>query len=154
LISGGIDNGRIRVTQDAVEALHETEASLVCVGTPSRRNGSLDMAMIGQVATQIGTALGDKDAPHLVIFRSTVMPGTVNNTLVPILEETSGKRVDIDFDVCFNPEFLREGTSVKDFFNPPFTVVGIRYPEVADKVQALYQQVQAPFLTTTVEVAE
>jgi GDP-mannose 6-dehydrogenase len=154
LITQTVRSEQLRVTQDGTEAVHETEASLVCVGTPSRRNGSLDTSVICQVATQIGSALKGKKSSHLVIVRSTMLPGTVNNTLVPLLQDASGKQADVDFDVCFNPEFLREGTSLKDFYNPPFTVVGTRQPQVASRVQPLYQRVQAPFLTTTVEAAE
>jgi GDP-mannose 6-dehydrogenase len=154
LIREGVANGRIRVTSDSMEGVIETEASLVCVGTPSRRDGSLDTSVVCEVMKQIGSALKEKKSSHLLIVRSTLLPGTVNQTIVPLLQESSGKRVDEDFDVCFNPEFLREGTSVKDFYNPPFTVVGTRRPEVATSVQALYHQVEAPLLTTTVEVAE
>jgi GDP-mannose 6-dehydrogenase len=154
LIDEGVRTGGIRVTNDAVEAILETPVSLVCVGTPSRRNGSLDTSIVMQVAAQIGTALKDKKSHHLVVFRSTVLPKTVNQTLVPLLHESSNRRVDVDFDVCFNPEFLREGTSVKDFYHPPFTVVGVRHPRVASKLQAVYEKVQGPFLTTTVEAAE
>jgi GDP-mannose 6-dehydrogenase len=158
LIGEGVRNGRIRVTHEAAEAIGATEASLVCVGTPSRRNGSLDMAIVCQVAGEIGTALAKKADHHLVIFRSTVLPGTVNNTLIPILEETSGRKVDLHFDVCFNPEFLRESTSVKDFYDPPFTVVGVRNSQRASRaatmVQTIYEKVQAPFLTSSIEAAE
>jgi GDP-mannose 6-dehydrogenase len=154
LIAQGMQSGCLQVTNDAMEAVYNTEVSLICVGTPSQRNGSLDTTAIRHVAAQVGTALKGKDAPHLVIFRSTVLPGTVNHTLIPVLEDTSGKRVDRDFDVCFNPEFLREGTSLKDFYHPPFTVVGLRRGPVAAIVQQIYQQVQAPLLTTTIEAAE
>ena len=154
LVADGVQSGRLQVTHDFSQAIHETEASLVCVGTPSRRNGSLDTSVVCQVATQIGSALKEKTSSHLVIVRSTMLPGTVNNTIVPLLQNASGKQADVDFDVCFNPEFLREGTSLKDFYNPPFTVVGTRQPQAASGVQSLYQRVQAPFLTTTVEAAE
>jgi GDP-mannose 6-dehydrogenase len=158
LVNEGVRGGRIRVTHDANEAISSTEASLVCVGTPSRRNGSLDISVVCQVTAEIAAALRNKVGRHLVIFRSTVLPGTVNHTLIPILEENSGKRVDSDFDVCFNPEFLRESTSVKDFYNPPFTVVGVRNHEVPSRaatlVQTVYEKVRAPFLTTSVEAAE
>jgi GDP-mannose 6-dehydrogenase len=158
LVSEGVRRGRIRVTGNAGEAVELSEASLVCVGTPSRRNGSLDMSIACQVASEIGAALKSKASHHLVIVRSTVLAGTVNRTLVPILEECSEKKVDLDFDVCFNPEFLREGSSVKDFYAPPFTVVGIRQQDAesrsASMVRSIYRGVQAPFLTTSVEAAE
>lgn len=154
MIKDGVGTGRIQVTSDSVEAIKATDASLICVGTPSRRNGSLDMSIVCQVSREIGAALRQKQEAHLIIVRSTVLPGTVNKTLVPILEEEAGKQVNREFDVCFNPEFLREGTSVRDFYSPPFTVVGVRRSEVAAQVQAIYQEVRAEFLTTTVEAAE
>lgn len=154
LIETVVQSGRLRVTNDPAEAVRHTTVSMICVGTPSQRNGSLDTTAICKVATQIGTALQDKTSPHLVMFRSTVLPGTVNDLLVPLLVEASGKQVDRDFDVCFNPEFLREGTSLKDFYHPPFTVVGLRRAAVAAIVQTIYAPVQAPFLTTTVAAAE
>jgi len=154
LIKAGVENSRIQVTNNSTCAVHETDASLICVGTPSRRDGSLDIGVVCEVVSQIGMALRDKSHPHLVIVRSTMLPGTVNKTLVPLLERTSGKVVDGDVDICFNPEFLREGTSLKDFYNPPFTVVGARTPKAASLVQPLYAAVKAPFLTTSIESAE
>jgi GDP-mannose 6-dehydrogenase len=158
LVSDGVRRGRIRVTDSAGAAVQMSEASLICVGTPSSRNGSLDMSIVRQVASEIGAALRTKMGDHLVIVRSTVLPGTVTGTLIPILEECSGKKVDVDFGVCFNPEFLREGSSVKDFYAPPFTVVGVRQPDAESRsasiVQSIYGNVQAPFITTSVEAAE
>jgi GDP-mannose 6-dehydrogenase len=154
LIRKGVLSGKIQVTSDGTQAIHDTEVSLICVGTPSRRNGSLDMAVISKVAAQIGAALKNKSSEHLIIFRSTLLPGSVSGTLIPILEQESGKKTGKGFDVCFNPEFLREGTSVKDFYNPPFTVVGLRRSEIADRVSMLYSSIQAPLMVTTIEVAE
>ncbi len=154
LIQKGVESGAIRVTNDGTQAFHETEVSLVCVGTPSRRDGSLDTATISRVAAQIGAAIKNDSTRHLIIIRSTLLPGSVSGMLIPIMEAESGKKVNRDFDVCFNPEFLREGTSVKDFYNPPFTVVGVNRPEVADRVAPLYHSIQSPFLVTSIEAAE
>lgn len=153
-IADGVRQGRIRALHDCALAVADTDASLICVGTPSQRNGGLDLSIVCEVTRQIGSALRQKQTPHLLIFRSTALPGTVNKLLIPILEEASGKRVDVDFDVCFNPEFLREGTSVKDFYQPPFTIVGVRHQQVAPRLRELYAHVEAPFVTTTVEAAE
>jgi len=153
-IAEGVRQGRIRASHDFKLAVADTDASLICVGTPSQRNGGLDLSIVCEVTRQIGSALRQKQSSHLLIFRSTALPGTVNNLLIPILEEASGKKVDVDFDVCFNPEFLREGTSVKDFYQPPFTVVGVRHQRVTPKLQELYAHVEAPFVTTSVEAAE
>lgn len=139
---------------DGIQAIRETETSLVCVGTPNRRNGSLDSGVIQRVMAQIGAALKNDRENHLIIIRSTLLPGSVSGTLIPILEAESGKEAGRDFDICFNPEFLREGTSVKDFYNPPFTVIGTRHQAAAERVAALYRSIQSPLFITTIEAAE
>lgn len=154
LFHDGHQSGRLRATTDSLRAVCETDVSLVCVGTPSKSNGSLDLRGIEAVSGQIGEALGKKASYHCVIFRSTVLPGTVRNTLIPILGLTSKKEVHVDFDVCFNPEFLREGSAVADFHNPPFTIVGQRTKRGGDTVASLYADVDAPVEMTTYEVAE
>ncbi|MBZ5496004.1 MAG: nucleotide sugar dehydrogenase [Acidobacteriia bacterium] len=154
LIQSGVRSGRIRVMDDGIQAIRETETSLVCVGTPNRRNGSLDSGVIQRVMAQIGAALKNDRENHLIIIRSTLLPGSVSGTLIPILEAESGKEAGRDFDICFNPEFLREGTSVKDFYNPPFTVIGTRHQAAAERVAALYRSIQSPLFITTIEAAE
>src|SRR6266702_8941491 len=118
IIEAGVDQliatahaqGRLRATMDAAEAIQESEVSLVCVGSPSEANGSLDLGYVRKVCTEIGEALQTVSRHHTVIIRSTVLPGTMRDTVIPLLEESSGRRAGTDFDVCFNPEFLREGT--------------------------------------------
>jgi GDP-mannose 6-dehydrogenase len=146
--------GSIRATSDPCEAVHHTELSLVCVGTPSNGNGSLDLSGVMAVSRQIGEALRQKHTYHCVVFRSTVLPGTVRNVLIPILGQASGKRVHRDFDVCFNPEFLREGSSVVDFYQPPLTVIGQETSRGGDAIAALYDGIDTPIERTTYEVAE
>jgi GDP-mannose 6-dehydrogenase len=147
-------NGRFRATTDTKEAVLNTEISLVCVGTPSNGNGSLDLKAVQAVAEQIGKTLRDKDSYHCVVFRSTMLPGTVRNILIPILIEASQKAVHHDFDVCFNPEFLREGSAIVDFYHPPFTAVGCVNPRAGDVVAGLYDGVEGAFEMTSFEVAE
>jgi GDP-mannose 6-dehydrogenase len=137
-----------------VEAVLNTEVTLVCVGTPSNGNGSLDLKGVKAVARHIGEILREKDSYHCIIFRSTVLPGTVRNMLIPILSEASKKKVHSDFDVCFNPEFLREATAIDDFYNAPFTVVGHATPRGGETAAALYEGVTASVEKTTYEVAE
>lgn len=154
LIQVGHANGRFRATTDPTEAVLNTDISLVCVGTPSNGNGSLDLRAVKAVARQIGEVLGNKSEYHCVVFRSTVVPGTVRGILIPILSEASKKTVHRDFDVCFNPEFLREGSAIHDFYNPPFTAVGCATPSGADTVSRLYADVVASVERTSFEVAE
>ena len=154
MIQEGHANGRFRATSDPTEAVQNTDISLVCVGTPSNENGSLDLKAVKGVASQIGEALREKGSYHCVVFRSTVLPGTVRNVLMPILNAASGKTVHRDFDVCYNPEFLREGSAIHDFYNPPFTAVGCATPRGGDTVARLYDDVVASVEKMSFEVAE
>jgi GDP-mannose 6-dehydrogenase len=147
-------NGRFRATTNASKAVRDTDVSLVCVGTPSNGNGSLDLKAVKAVTEQIGKALREKDSYHCVVFRSTMLPGTVCKTLIPILTESSQKTVQKDFDVCFNPEFLREGSAIHDFYHPPFTAVGCVSQKAADLVAQLYDGVEGSVEKTSFEVAE
>jgi GDP-mannose 6-dehydrogenase len=154
IIAEGVRSGRLRATIDADAAVRETDVSVVCVGTPSRRNGSLDLAAVERVSQQIGTALRGKDAPHLVVVRSTVLPGTVRGVVMPVLEQASGRRIGHGLDVCFNPEFLREGSSVGDYYNPPYTLIGSDDPQVGNLASRLYDNVRAELVYTTIETSE
>lgn len=154
LYAAGYRQGRLSATTTAAEAVHRTEISLVCVGTPSQANGNLDLAHMARVCEEIGDALRDKAAGHLVVFRSTMLPGTSEDALLPILEAHSGKRAGAGFDVCYNPEFLREGSSVRDFFHPPKIVVGERSAGAGDAVCRLYAGIEAPLIRTSIRVAE
>jgi len=145
---------RLRATDDVEAAVNESEISLICVGTPSNGNGSLSLHSVLSVTKSIAQALRNKNDNHVVVVRSTVVPGTVNRQLIPLLERESGKKMGQGFSICFNPEFLREGSSVKDFDAPPFTLVGLCDTVATESVQKLYAGVAAPFLTSSIEVAE
>jgi GDP-mannose 6-dehydrogenase len=146
--------GRLRATTDVCEAVRGTSVSLIAVGTPSRPNGSIDLRYIERVCEQIGAVLRDKTEHHTVVIRSTIMPGTIDGVVIPALERTSGKRAGRHFAVCSNPEFLREGSSIKDFYDPPFTLIGAHAPADAEPVAALYRGIDAPVHVTAVRVAE
>jgi GDP-mannose 6-dehydrogenase len=146
LASAGVTSGRLRATTTMPEDLRDADISLVCVGTPSGAGGGTDLAQVRKVVTEIGARLAGSDHPHTVVIRSTVPPGTVDDVVVPLLEETSGRRVGTELHVAMCPEFLREGSSVTDFFEPPFLVIG-----GSDAAAAALQELFA-FLTCTVEV--
>jgi GDP-mannose 6-dehydrogenase len=154
LIRDNAANGRLRATTNTGDAVSSTDLSLICVGTPSRRNGSLDLTYLERVAEQIGEALREKDSYHVVVVRSTVLPGTTHDVVIPALERLSGKKYGAGFGVAVNPEFLREGTAINDFRHPPLTLVGHNYKSDAEPTQALYASVQAPVVTTTIRTAE
>ncbi|WP_428507433.1 nucleotide sugar dehydrogenase [Roseateles sp.] len=147
-------SGHVSVTTDAVQAVLSTEISLVCVGTPSAANGSQDQGAVLRLAEQIGEALKQKSEPHVVVFRSTLVPGTVEDVLRPIIERASGKRDGVDFHLCFQPEFLREGSSIRDYDKPPFTIVGANHDYAAERLQALFGHLPCKFLKTSVRAAE
>jgi GDP-mannose 6-dehydrogenase len=154
LVAEQVAAGRLRATTDVGDAVRATALSLVCVGTPSRANGGLDLRYVERVCEEIGAALRDKEGYHVVVIRSTVLPGTVHGVAVPALERTSGKTAGVDFGVASNPEFLREGTSIKDFLEPPFTLIGADEAPTADAVAALYAGLDAPVHRVAVRVAE
>ena len=154
MIQQAVKTGKLSATTDSAKGVTESDMSLVCVGTPSRPNGSLDLSFVKRVCEEIGEALRDKASPHVVVIRSTMLPGTVESLVVPTLEKSSGKKAGHDFSVCVNPEFLREGTSLKDFFAPPFTLIGAYDEQVAKVVSQLYAGIEAPFYVTGTRAAE
>jgi GDP-mannose 6-dehydrogenase len=154
LIANVVEGGRLSATTDSTRAIGESALSLVCVGTPSNQNGSLHLRHIEQVCTEIGTALKTKNERHIVVIRSTMLPGTIQNTVIPILEKTSGKKAVIDFGICINPEFLREGSSLKDYHAPPFTLIGADDEETINAVRSLYINIDAPVFVTSLKTAE
>lgn len=154
LIGEMVEAGHLRAVTDSTEAVGASEMSLVCVGTPSNANGSLDLKYIVRVCEEIGAALKEKRAPHTIVIRSTMLPGTIEGVVIPALEESSGKRAGAGFGVCINPEFLREGTSLKDFYAPPFTLIGASDASVAERVRSLYAGVDAPVYVTEIRAAE
>jgi GDP-mannose 6-dehydrogenase len=154
LIADAVDRGALRATTSTGDAVAATDLSLVCVGTPSRRNGSLDLSYLERVCEQIGVALREKDGYHVVVVRSTVLPGTTHDVVIPALERSSGRKYGSGFGVTVNPEFLREGTAIHDFRHPPLTLVGHNYASDAEPTQALYAHVEAPLVTTSIRTAE
>ncbi|MEJ7578409.1 MAG: nucleotide sugar dehydrogenase [Pyrinomonadaceae bacterium] len=154
LIGEMVGAGRLRATTDSAEAVKDSEVSLICVGTPSNANGSLDLRYVERVCQEIGAALKAKRERHTVVIRSTMLPGTIESLVVPALEESSGKKSGHDFGVCINPEFLREGTSLKDFYAPPFTLIGADDEDTARIVGSLYEKIDAPLFVTKAKSAE
>ena len=150
----GVYDGRIRATSDTHTAVLESDLSLICVGTPSHTNGSLDLTYVERVCEGIGAAIANKSSYHTVVLRSTVLPGTTEGLVLPILEKASGKKAFRDFGVCFNPEFLREGTAIKDFADPPFTVIGSDDERTTKAVSELYAMLAAPVMIVPIKVAE
>ncbi len=148
-----VNAGRLSATTDTEWAIANSDVSLICVGTPSEKNGSLNLKYIFRVGEQIGQAIAKIDHYHVVVLRSTVLPGTLHK-LVNIVEKESGKTPAKDFGACSNPEFLREGSALKDFYNPPFTVIGGIDEKSAGIIEQLYQNVNAPLVKTDVKVAE
>lgn len=147
-------SGRLRATQDVAEAVAATDMSMICVGTPSQLNGSLDLRFVRKVCEDIGHALRTKPGFHVVVARSTMLPGTMLDVVIPTLEQASGLQAGIGFGVCINPEFLREGTAVWDYRNPPKTVIGESDPKAGDMLAQLYADLQAPLVRTDVKTAE
>lgn len=154
LIGDMVKSGRLRATVDSADAVNNSELSLVCVGTPSKANGSLDLTYVTRVCADIGEALKRKSEWHIVIIRSTMLPGTIDSVVVPALENASGKKAGRDFGICINPEFLREGTSLKDFYAPPFTLIGADDESTAARVRELYTGIDAPILVIDTRAAE
>lgn len=154
LIGLMVAENRLRATADVVDAIENTDVSLVCVGTPSNDNGSLKLDYVKRVSEQIGEAISKKKNRHTVVMRSTMLPGTIESLVKPALESSSGKKAGIDFDICINPEFLREGTSIKDFYAPPFTLIGADSPEAGESLKHLYAKIDAPLYVTSVKAAE
>jgi GDP-mannose 6-dehydrogenase len=154
LLERVVSQGRLRATPRTAEAVEGTDVSLICVGTPSLRNGDLDLHYLETVCREIGAALRARSVYHTVVVRSTVMPGTVRQVVIPILESTSGKFAGEDFGVAVNPEFLREGTAIRDFSEPPMTVIGEFDAASGESLAALYAQLPAPLMRRDLEVAE
>jgi len=145
---------RLHATTDSQSAVLETEISFLCVGTPSMRNGKLDLGHIAPVCEEIGQALRKKDSFHLIVLRSTVLPGTAETIVVPTLEKASGKRMGKDFGVCVNPEFMREGTAVADFLEPSITIIGASEMAHSRILRELYSWVPGKVFETSFRSAE
>lgn len=154
IIGSTVKARRLRATDDQNEAIRETELSFVCVGTPSQANGNLDLRYVRRVCELIGQTLRSKSTRHTIVIRSTILPGTMRQIVIPVLEEYSGKKAGADFGVCNNPEFLREGSAVRDFNAPPKTVIGEVDRASGDLLASLYAKLDAPLIRTDIEIAE
>ncbi len=154
LMAAAASSGRVAVTTDAQRAVLDSEISLVCVGTPSAANGSQDQGAILRLAEEMGRAIAGKSAPHIVVLRSTLVPGTVEDVLRPIIEGHSGKKDGEGFFLCFQPEFLREGSSIRDYDKPPFTVVGANHAYPVERLRELFGNLPCRFIETSVRSAE
>jgi GDP-mannose 6-dehydrogenase len=146
--------GRFRAALEAAEAMDGAEVSLVCVGTPSRRGGEANLDYVLRAAKEIGRALRLRKSPHIVAVRSTVPPGTMERLVIPMLERSARKKAGAGFEVCFHPEFLREGSSVEDFFHPSRNVIGVARAEGAKRFVQLWRPIKAPLFVTSLGVAE
>ncbi|MDP6797178.1 MAG: UDP-glucose/GDP-mannose dehydrogenase family protein [Candidatus Krumholzibacteria bacterium] len=154
IIAETVASGSLRATMDASEGIANSELSLICVGTPSREGGSLDLHFVERVCETIGREMASKEDRHVVVIRSTILPGTMRGLVIPTLEKHSGKKAGKDFGVCNNPEFLREGSAVYDFYNPPKTVIGESDNQSGDLLSSLYEKMDAPLIRTRIESAE
>ena len=154
IIADAVQVGRLRATEDHFEAIHDTELSFVCVGTPNQINGNLDVTYVRRVCEQMGEALKAKRSPHTIAIRSTILPGTMHGVVIPALEEASEKKAGLEFGVCNNPEFLREGSAVKDFNFPPKIVIGQLDATSGDILASLYAWLDAPLIRTDLRTSE
>jgi len=153
-ISEAASRKRLIAISNRIKKIREADISIICVGTPSKENGSLNLEAVKKVSEQIGYQLKNWTNYHVVNVRSTILPGTTEEIIIPILEKTSGKKIGRDFGICVNPEFLREGSSLDDFFNPSFTLIGQFDQESGDRIEQIYSNINAPIIKTNIKVAE
>ena len=149
-----IKEGKLRATTDMKEAVKETDITFIAVGTPSRDDGSIDLRYVESAASDIGKALKDKDSYHLVVVKSTVVPGTTENIVKRIIERESGKKAGDGFSIAMNPEFLREGVALQDSMHPDRIVLGVMDERAEKTLRELYSGIDAPVLVTTPTTAE
>ena len=154
LLLAGVNSGRLEATSDAEYAVTNTAISFISVGTPSQANGNLDLSFVVRVCQDIGSVLRSKDEFHVVVIRSTMLPGSMRDVVIPTLEKISGKKAGADFGVCNNPEFLREGTAIYDYYHPPKTVIGEIGTTSGELLVRLYSELGAPLIRTDIETAE
>ncbi|MEW6608871.1 MAG: UDP-glucose/GDP-mannose dehydrogenase family protein [bacterium] len=149
-----VSSNKLKATISSKEGIFNSEISLICVGTPGNENGSLDLRYINRVCIDIGESLAQKDSFHIVVVRSTMLPGTIKSVVIPTLEKTSVKKAGRDFGICINPEFLREGSSIYDYYHPPKILIGELNKQSGDAVVEIYKDIDSPVVRTSIEVAE
>lgn len=154
LVRAVVARGNMRATINTEEAVAATEVSFICVGTPSLTNGDVDLSTVKTVCQELGNSLRWKPLGHVVVLRSTLLPGSTEGEVIPILEESSGLTAGKEFHVVYNPEFLREGTAIADFKAPSRTIIGESCCNAGERVVALYSSLNAPIVRTTIRVAE
>jgi GDP-mannose 6-dehydrogenase len=154
LIGAAVSRGTLRASLDTATAVLTSDVTLVCVGTPSADNGNIRLEYVENVSREIGLALANKSEYHVVVVRSTVLPGTVEGKLIPLIEQRSGKRAGVDFGVCMNPEFLREGSAIEDFYHPSLVVIGELDERSGAGVRSLFESVDAQVRRVPIAVAE
>ncbi|WP_339897214.1 UDP-glucose/GDP-mannose dehydrogenase family protein [uncultured Gilvimarinus sp.] len=154
LIAEGVARGLISATTDTEMAVQSTDLTMICVGTPSKRNGDLDLTYVQAVCRDVGEAIKGKTTRHTVVVRSTVLPGTLTTVVIPALEEASGLKAGKDFGVAMNPEFLRESTAIADYDHPPMTVIGELDEASGDPLAEIYAELSAPIIRKPIAVAE
>jgi GDP-mannose 6-dehydrogenase len=155
LIGEVVRSGKLQTTCDSLAAVHNSDISIICVGTPNNSNGSLDLQYVESVCRELGSALATKHDYHVIVIRSTVLPGTVQGRLIPLLEQHSHRLAGTDFGVCMHPEFLREGCAIEDYYHPDHIVIGELDQRSGDAVQQLYADVvEAPVVRTSIQTAE
>ena len=154
LLASSVPAGQLRVSLDGEAAVRESDVSLICVGTPSSHNGALNLQFVENVCREIGLALGAKPGYHVVVVRSTVLPGTVCDRLIPLLEQYSHRCAGPDFGVCMNPEFLREGSAIEDYHHPGYIIIGEIDRRGGDVIECMYEAVDAPVVRTAIPTAE
>ena len=154
IIEEVVCDNKLSATSDWLDAVSKTDIAMVCVGTPNKDNGGIDLTFIERVSEHLGKAIKIKQDYFLLVIRSTIFPGTIEKTIIPILERESGKKVGVDFGICMNPEFLREGSSVDDFYNPPKIVIGEYDNKSGQQLIEMYDQIEAPLVRTQIKSAE
>ena len=154
IIAEEVAVGRLAATMDVAAAVTRSDLIMVCVGTPSRANGEIDLRHVRRVCEQIGATLRSHGGAPVVVVRSTLLPGTTRALVIPTLEAASGRQAGTDFGVCINPEFLREGSAVRDYLEPPKTVIGELNRASGDLLASLYTEIAAPLVRTDIETAE
>ena len=154
IIAEQVKAGRLHAATVVEDAVRHTDIVFVCVGTPSQPNGGIDLRYVKRVCQQIGETLATHPGAPIIVMRSTMLPGTMRDVVIPTLEKHSGKKAGEEFGLCINPEFLREGTAVHDYYHPPKTVIGQVNRASGDVLASIYAKLPGPMIRTDIETAE